>query len=86
MNRFDQLVDDLTTGKLGLTLVQQAIRLYIRNREDIPDPIKDILCGGSRANAGLICRIFMGINETIGSMELAYRRGVEIGKEDADST
>ena len=75
MNKFDQLVDDLTTGALGLTHVQIAIRESVRRRKDLPEGIKDILAGKGESNAGLIYKHFSVIKETIGAMELAYRRG-----------
>ena len=49
--------------------------MSIRQRKDIPDGIKDLLSGKGRHNAGLIYKMFEPIQEVIGSMELAYRRG-----------
>ncbi len=74
MNRFEQLVEDLATGKLSLNQVQIAIRASIRQRDDLPEGIKDLLSGSGEANAGLIYRMFKPIQEVIGAMELAYRR------------
>lgn len=73
-NKFDQLVEDLVSGELGLTHVQMAIRESVRRRKDIPDGIKDILAG-KEGNAGLIYRQFSLISNMIGAMELAFRRG-----------
>ncbi len=77
MNKFDQLVQDLLDGKLSHTHVQIAYRTYIRQREDLPEGIKDILCGPS-GGSGLIGRAFDQISEMIGGTELAYRRGAHI--------
>lgn len=76
MDKFSQLVEDLTSGDLTLTQVQIAIRASIRQRKDIPDGIKDLL-GGKERNAGLIYKMFEPIQEVIGTVELAYRRGAQ---------
>lgn len=75
MNKFDQLVEDLVSGELGLTHIQIAIRASIRQREDLPEGIKDLLAGGGRGNPGLIYAMFKPIKEAIGTVELAYRKG-----------
>ena len=80
MNKFEQLADDLTTGKLTLTHVQIAIRSSVRRRKDIPEGIKSILCGKGPEYAGLIYKMFKPMQEVIGTVELAYRRGAQ--KED----
>lgn len=77
MDKFSQLVQDLEDGSLGLTHIQSAIRASIRNRKDIPDGIKDLLCGRGSGYAGLIYHMFEPIGKVIGSMELAYRRGTD---------
>ena len=74
MNKFDQLVEDLVNGELGLTHVQIAIRTSIRRRKDIPEGVKNLLAG-EKKNAGLIYKMFVPIQDMIGAMELAYRRG-----------
>ena len=75
-NKFDQLVVDLSGGELTLTMVQIAIRAYFRQREDIPEGIKDLLCG-TGDSGGLIYKQFSLISLTAGSLELAYRRGAD---------
>lgn len=80
MNKFEQLVEDLKTGSLSLTHIQMAIRAYIREDKEIPDRIKDLLCGQGESQAGLILNTFNLIRETIGSMKLAYKRGEGGGK------
>jgi hypothetical protein len=84
MNRFDQLVQDLDEGKLNLTHIQIAVRTHIRNSEDIPEAAKDVLCGRHEAYSGIIFKVFKIIREIIGSMELVYNRGVQVGREESD--
>ncbi len=74
MNKFDQLVEDLLSNALGHTHLQIAYRTYIRQRKDIPEEIKDLLCG-TEGHSGLIGSIFQQISSTISAVELAYRRG-----------
>ncbi len=75
MNKFDQLVNDLDTGKLTPNMLQMAYRAHIRNSKQIPEGVKDFLCGCGDSNGGLILKMFQPIREVIGTMELAYRRG-----------
>ena len=74
-NKFDQLVEDLLSNELTLTQVQIAMRTFVRRRKDIPEGIKDILCGRAEGASGLIGRMFKSIQDVIGAVELAYRRG-----------
>lgn len=75
VNKFDQLVEDLASGELGLTHIQIAIRTSVRRRKDLPEGIKDLLAGKGDSSAGLIYHMFRPIQDMIGAMELAYRRG-----------
>ena len=75
MDKFSQLVEDLKTGALTYTHVQGALRASIRGSEDIPEGVKDLLCGRGPRYSGLIYGIFKLIPEVIGTVELAYRRG-----------
>lgn len=75
MDKFSQLVEDLVHGDLTLTHIQTAVRASIRQRKDVPEGIKDLLAGRGNSYSGLIYRQFKLIDEMIGSMELAYRRG-----------
>ena len=75
MNKFDQLVEDLLEGRLSLNQIQMAIRAFVRQRDDLPEGVKDILCGAHEASAGIIYKMFKPIKEVIGSVELAYLRG-----------
>lgn len=81
MDKFSQLVEDLTTGRLTLNQIQIAIRASIRQRQDIPEGIKSILSGSSDRDAGLIYKMFKPIPEAIGCVELAYLRASQ--KEDS---
>ncbi|MFH1722909.1 MAG: hypothetical protein ABH950_09935 [Candidatus Altiarchaeota archaeon] len=80
MNAFQQLEDDLVSGKLSWTQVQIALRSSVRLHKDVPEGIKDLLCG-KEGNAGLIYRMFKQIQEVTGAMELAYRRGMDFKEE-----
>jgi hypothetical protein len=80
MNKFDQLVEDLEKGKLTLNMIQIAIRTYIRRRHNLPEGIKVLLCGKGDSNPGLIHQMFKPIQQVIGAMELAYRRGKDDGE------
>lgn len=74
-NKFTQLTEDLKSGELSLTHVQIAIRIYVRDSKQVPNGVKDLLCGANDSSSGLIYKMFMPIQQVIGSMELAYRRG-----------
>ena len=74
MNKFDQLVNDLDTGKLSLNIIQMAIRAHVRESKHTPIEAKDILCGSGDNSPGLIYKQFRVISETIGAMELVVRR------------
>lgn len=75
-NKYDRLVDDLKSGKLPLTIVINAIRQSVRESKDVPDEIKDLLCG-TESDAGYIFRQFQVMRDTMGRMKLAYRRGTD---------
>jgi hypothetical protein len=77
MNKFDQLVDDLEKGQLTLNMIQIAIRAYIRQRKNLPTGIKDLLSGSNESDPGIIYIMFKPIQQVIGAMELAYRRGAD---------
>jgi len=75
MDKFTQLVEDLNTGKLSLTQIHIAIRAHVRDRDDLPEGIKDLLCGKGPEYAGLIYKMFKPIQEIVGAMWMAYDRG-----------
>ncbi len=74
-NEFEQLVENLKTGKLSLTMIQIAVRASVQERNDIPEGIKDLRAGHEPEYSGIIYTMFKPIQEVIGAMELAYRRG-----------
>ena len=82
MNKFEQLVQDLKDGKLNMTHIQIAYRAYLREGKDVPDAIKDILGGRGEAMSGVIYSIFKLVREIEGTVELAYNRGVQVGREE----
>mgnify|MGYP001577680575 FL=1 len=75
MNKFEQLVDDLNSHKMGMLHIQNALRAHTRHRPEIPEQIKDLLCGKNEGDGGLIREFFKLLQRTIGTTELAYRRG-----------
>jgi hypothetical protein len=75
MNKFDQLVQDLLDGSLSLNQIQMAIRASVRQNPEVPEEIKDLLCGRGEAFSGLIYKIFKVVQEAIGAVELAFHRG-----------
>ena len=74
-NKFDQLVEDLLSGELTHNLIQIAYRTWIRRRDDIPEEVKTLLAGKSESDPGLLYDQFKIISSTVGTMELAARRG-----------
>lgn len=74
MNKFDQLVEDLTTNRITHNQLQIAYRESLRQSKHLPVECKSILCGDSATNTGLVYKMFKIINETIGGFELAIRR------------
>ena len=47
----------------------------IRRSKNIPEGVKDLLCGSESRGSGLISRHFALIKQLPGNLELAYRRG-----------
>lgn len=84
MNKFDQLVEDLKDGKLTLTHIQIAYRAYLRESKHLPDALKDILGGRSDKYSGVHYKIFRLLKEVEGTVELAYNRGVQVGREEKE--
>jgi hypothetical protein len=76
-NAYADLERALIDGKLGHRQVATAYRAWIRERKDIPDGIKNLLSvpGGGDLLGGM----FLVISQTVGRMELAYRRGYQAG-------
>jgi len=76
-NAFERLVSDLNEGRLGLTMVGIAVKAHVRQNPDIPEPVKDLLCGKGDCFPGLLSRHWNLLGEMIGTTELAYRRGAD---------
>ena len=74
MNKFDQLVDDLKTGRLTFNQLQIAMRASIRESEHTFPEYVDLLCGSGETNPGLIYMMFKPITQLAGAFELAVRR------------
>jgi len=83
INKFDQLLGDLNTGKLTMLHVHIALRTYVKMRKDIPEGARNLLVGKHEGDAGLLGMLYSFIPHVIGSMELAYRRGMQQGEEDS---
>lgn len=81
-NAFAELLDNLNKNKLGHNQVQIAYRAWVRQSKNIPDGIKDLLCG-KEGYVSLLYEAFSLISQIIGNMELAYRRGYSAGLEEA---
>ncbi len=78
MNRHEQLVADLKSGKLTIVNLELAYREYYRKREDVPEGVKNLLV--PQGHGGLL-QFASYIREICGNLELAYRRGIQEGKE-----
>lgn len=81
-NKFDQLVDDLLSGKIGNSTFMIAYKTSIRRSKRIHDGCKRILTGTSRGNAGIISMLFRVLFEVVGAIDHAYERGYRAGQED----
>ena len=81
-NAFYRIVEDLDSGELSMTHIQMAVKSHYRHAKHVPEGIKDLLCGKESVqgqDCGIIHRMFKNLNITIGSLELAYRRGEQDG-------
>lgn len=72
-NKYYQLVEDLESGALPMSLVCRAIRTYVENNENIPEGARNLL--SSSEGGGYIAAQFQVMQDVIGKVELAYRRG-----------
>ena len=79
MNKFYRLVEDLQSGELPLSVVFMAIRTYVDKNENIPEGARNLLT--SPDGGGYLASQFKIIHDTIGKIELAYRRGKQEGEE-----
>jgi len=51
-------------------------------RESMPKHTVDLMLGSSEANSGILSTLYRLIGNMAGAIELAYRRGYEVGYED----
>lgn len=77
INDFEDLVD--AWGKNSDKVFINAYRESIRRSPNVPEGVKDLLCGKDESNAGLIARHWQLIQSIIGNIELAHRRGEQVG-------
>ncbi len=78
MNEFDRLVANLQYGELTIRLLEMAYREYLRKRENIPEGVTNLLV--PEGHTGLI-QFAEQMGQIAGNVELAYRRGMQEGKE-----
>ncbi|KKM67397.1 hypothetical protein LCGC14_1471540 [marine sediment metagenome] len=78
MNTYEELVENLVSGKLNLTHLELAYREYYRRRKDIPEGVKNLLV--SKGHTGLL-QFASYVRSICGNVELAYRRGKQHGEE-----
>lgn len=76
------LIDDIADGYISINTVQIALCAGISRWPDLPEGVKDLICGKGESYTGYIRRAFGGIKEAIGSIELAYRRGNSTKEDD----
>ncbi len=74
MDKFTQLCKDLKSGDLSMTHISIALSAHYRQAEHLPEGIRNII-GGMGEGSGLIHKHFKLMSNTIGELELAYRRG-----------
>jgi len=70
LDEFSRLVENLNDGTLSLKTMKIAYEEHIRGRADLSDSVKDVLAGKS----GLIHRLFMIIDHTVGAVDLVDLR------------
>ncbi len=78
MNYYENLVEGLKSGKMGLKQIDIAVMEWIYGRTDLPEAIKNLLV--QRGGGGIVRWHFTQIASLIGNMELAYRRGIDVGR------
>lgn len=83
VDRFSQLEQDLVDDKLSIKQVGIAIRSAIRRTKHLPKSITDLLGGKSDISPGVLSIVFRLIEQIIGNMDLAYKRGVHTGIHEA---
>jgi len=73
-NEFERLLRNLEEGKLSSTHIAIALSSYYKDAKHLPIEIRNLI-GGVGEGSGLIHKYFRMMGETIGSLELAARRG-----------
>jgi vacuolar-type H+-ATPase subunit I/STV1 len=84
MNSYQRLVNDLKSGELNLTHVDLAVMEWLHSRPELPEGIKNLLA--EKEGGGIIRSLFKQMKQTIGNMELAYRRGTVTTKNQKNLT
>jgi len=74
VDKFTQLVIDLKSGDLNTTLIAIALSTYYKEAKHLPEGIRDLI-GGTGKGTGLVHKMFNLLSNTVGALELAYRRG-----------
>ena len=70
---FEDIVDLWATN--SPLVMFNAYRQSIRQDPDSPEAIKDQLCGAGEGDSGLIHRTWRLLQDTMGRLDLAYKRG-----------
>lgn len=78
LNEFERLVANLKNGEFTLRHLEMAYRGYIRDREDLPEGVKNLLVGTE--GSGMV-RFAGHISEIIGNIHLAFLRGKSKGED-----
>lgn len=76
---YERLVKDLNSGEIKIRDIDIAYMVHIKQRKDIPEGVKNLLV--QREGGGIIRSLFKQISQTVGNMEVAYRRGMAFDKE-----
>lgn len=74
MDKFTQLTIDLKNGDLRPIHIAIALSTYYKEAEHLPEGIRDLI-GGTGKGTGLVHQQFRFLQNTIGDLEIAYRRG-----------
>lgn len=74
MDKFTQLLNDLKSGDLNINHIAIALSAYYREAGHLPEGIRNLI-GGVGQGTGLVHKMFNLLSDTVGSLELAYRRG-----------
>lgn len=74
MDLFEEIASGLAEGKVSMIVIQNAVVESYRRRGNLPIEIRDMVLG-TAAMQGIIRKHFLQIQQEIGSLELACRRG-----------